>query len=196
MFYPENAIVPKTLQTEEFLVRPLKATDVELDYDAVVTSRAELFLRSGGSWPREGFTLEENLADLIQHEQEHHARLAFTYTVMNPAETECLGCLYINPLRQLLQRAAFPVEHIPAESAYITFWVRQSRLADHLDRRLLQALLAWFQAEWAFSQVAFVAQKAQMRQIRLFEEMGMQLQYTLPKSVVYLPSQEDTSLSV
>lgn len=196
MFYPENTIVPETLQTEEFLARPLKATDVELDYDAVITSRAELFLSSDGSWPREGFTLEENLADLIEHEQEHDARLAFTYTVMNPAQTECLGCLYINPLRQLLQHAALSVEHIPAESAYVTFWVRQSRLADQLDRRLLQALIAWFHADWAFSQVAFVAQKAQARQIELFEEMGMQLQYTLPKSLVYLPSQENTSPSI
>jgi len=195
MFYPENAVVPETLQTEEFLVRPLRATDVELDYDAVITSRAALFLRSDGNWPREGFTLEENLADLIQHEQEHLARVAFTYTVMNPAETKCLGCLYINPLRQLLQLAALSVEHIPAESAYVTFWVRQSHLPDHLDRRLLQALVAWFQAEWAFSQVAFVAQKAQVRQIRLFEEMGMQLQYTLPKSVVYFPQYENTSPS-
>lgn len=192
MFYPENAVVPETLQTEEFLVRPLRATDVELDYDAVITSRAELFLRSDGSWPREGFTLEENLADLTQHEQEHLARVAFTYTVMNPSEAKCLGCLYINPLRQLLQRAALSVEHIPAESAYITFWVRQSHLRDNLDKRLLQALVAWFQAEWAFSKVAFVAQKAQARHIQLFEEIGMQLQYTLPKSVVYFPLYENT----
>lgn len=187
MFYPENAVVPEILQTEEFLVRPLRATDVELDYDAVVTSRAELFLRSSGSWPREGFTLQENLADLVRHEQEHLARVAFTYTVMNRAETQCLGCLYINPLRQLLQRAALSAEHIPAESAYVTFWVRQSHLQDNLDRRLLQSLVAWFQTEWAFSQVAFVAQKAQTHQIQLFEEMGMQLQYTLPNSAVYFP---------
>ena len=88
MFYPDNAHVPEVLQTEEFLLRPLRATDVELDYDAVISSRAELFLRSGGTWPREGFTLEENLADLEEHEQEHRDRVAFTYTVMNPAETD------------------------------------------------------------------------------------------------------------
>jgi hypothetical protein len=187
MFYPVNAVVPETLRKEEFLVRPLRATDVELDYDAVMTSRAELLLRSDGRWPREGFTLEENLADLVRHEQEHHDRVAFTYTVMNLTETECLGCLYINPLKGLLQRVGITAEHIPDDSAYVTFWVRQSRLADNLDERLLQALISWFQAEWAFSQVAFLARKVQTRQIQLFEEMGMQLQYTLPKSVVYLP---------
>ena len=187
MFYPGDARVPDALWTDEFLVRPLRATDVELDYDAVITSRAELFLRSGGTWPREGFTLEENLADLERHEQEHHDRIAFTYTVMNPAETECLGCMYINPLEGLLKRAGVSAEHIPNASAYVTFWVRQSRLADNLDRRLLQALISWFQSEWAFSQVVFVAQKAQERQLQLFKEAGMQLLYTLPNSVVYLP---------
>jgi len=178
----------KTLCTEEFLVRPLKATDVELDYDAVITSRAELFLHSEGRWPREGFTLEENLADLVRHEREHLDRVAFTYTVMNPAETECLGCIYIHPLRRLLQRAGISIEDIPDESAYVSFWVRQSRLPDNLDRRLLQVLISWFQAEWAFSQVTFFARKAQARQIQLFEDMGLQLEYTLSKSVVYSPS--------
>ena len=72
MFYPENAPVPDMLQTDEFRLRPLKATDVQLDYDAVISSRAELLLTSGGTWPREGFTLEENLDDLERHEQEHY----------------------------------------------------------------------------------------------------------------------------
>jgi RimJ/RimL family protein N-acetyltransferase len=188
MFYPTDAVVPESLLTAEFLARPLKATDVELDYDAVISSRAELFLRSDGQWPREGFTLEENLADLIRHEREHLERVAFTYTVMNPAETLCLGCLYINPLQDLLQRAAVSIDGVPDDSAYVTFWVRQSRLGDSLERQLLQALVSWFQAEWAFSQVTFVARKAQERQIRLFEEMGMRLLYTLPLSAVYLPS--------
>ncbi|GHO96795.1 hypothetical protein KSF_068430 [Reticulibacter mediterranei] len=188
MFYPDHIAVPETLCTEEFLVRPLKATDVKLDYDAVITSRAELFLHSEGRWPREGFTLEENLADLVRHEREHLDRVAFTYTVMNPAKTECLGAIYIHPLRRLLQRADISVEHISDESAYVSFWVRQSHLPDNLDRRLLQALISWFQAEWAFSQVTFFARKAQTRQIQLFEDMGMRLEYTLPKSVVYRSS--------
>jgi hypothetical protein len=196
MFYPEDAVVPEKLRTEEFLIRPLRATDVELDYNAVITSRSELFLQSEGRWPRERFTLEENLADLIRHEQEHQDRVAFTYTVMNPTETECLGCLYIHPLKQLLQRVGFSVEQIPNESVYVTFWVRQSRLQDNLDRRLLRALVPWFQTEWAFSQVAFSTKKAQTRQVQLFEEMGMVLQYTLPKSVMYLSPSENTSPSV
>ncbi len=185
MFYPENAVVPEMLRTEEMLIRPLQATDVELDYDAVVTSRAELFLRSDGAWPREGFTLAENLVDLIRHEREHRERVAFTYTVMNPTETLCLGCLYINPLTQLFQTANSVTEPIVNASAYITFWVRQSHLQIDLDRRLLEALISWFRNEWSFSQVTFVAKKAQERQIQLFEEQGMQRLYALQHLVVF-----------
>ena len=32
-WYPADAPVPSTLRTEEFLLRPLRASDVELDYD-------------------------------------------------------------------------------------------------------------------------------------------------------------------
>ena len=79
MFYPDGAPVPDMLQTDEFLLRPLRATDVHLDYDAVISSRAELLLSSGGTWPKEGFTLEENLDDLERHEQEHHDRVVLAY---------------------------------------------------------------------------------------------------------------------
>ncbi len=179
MFYPGDARVPEALRTDEFLVRPLRATDVTLDYDAVISSRAVLLLGSGGTWPREGFTLEENLADLQRHEQEHCDRVAFTYTVMNPVETECLGCIYIGPLERLLGPDGGSGEYLSDNTAYVSFWVRHSRLADHLDRRLLQALIPWFQHEWAFLHVLFFAQKIEERQIRLFEEMGLRFLYSL-----------------
>ena len=190
MFYPAHASVPEQLQTEEFLVRPLRATDVALDYDAVISSRAELWLRSGGTWPREGFTLEENLADLLRHEREHLEGAAFTYTVMNPTQTECLGCLYINPLGQMLQRTGGSTEQLAAIGAceaWVTFWVRQSRLADNLDERLLSALLVWFRTEWAFNRVTFAARKEQKRQIQLFIMAGLHLLFTLPRSLIYTP---------
>ncbi len=179
MFYPPDARVPEMLRTEEFLLRPLRADDVQLDYDAVISSRAELLLGSGGTWPREGFTLAENLADLQQHEREHRDRVAFTYTIMNPAETECLGCMYVVPLERLVGNERGSSEYLSESTAYMSFWVRQSRLPDRLDRRLLQAVLPWFQTAWAFSHVLFIAQKSEQRYIRLFEEMGLHFLYSL-----------------
>lgn len=179
MFYPSDAPVPEVLRTDEFLVRPLRASDVQLDYNAVMSSRTELLLGSGGTWPREDLTLEEDLADLQRHEREHRERVAFTYTVMNTAETECLGCLYIVPLERLIGQDAERSQYLSDRTAYVSFWVRSSRLADRLDRRLLQALIPWFQNEWAFLHVLFIAQRIEERYIRLFEEMGLRFLYGL-----------------
>src|SRR5918993_4107193 len=97
MFYPDDAPVPNALRGDEFLLRPLRATDVDLDYEAVMASQEILRRGSDGQWPRPDFTLEENLADLQGHEADFHARRGFTYTVMDPAETRCLGCVYAYP---------------------------------------------------------------------------------------------------
>ena len=70
MFYPSDAHVPEVLRTDEFLLRLLRATDVTLDYNAVISSRSELLLGSGGTWPREGFTLEESVYDRYIIDQE------------------------------------------------------------------------------------------------------------------------------
>ena len=103
-FYPENKPVPEKLTKAEFIIRPLRATDVELDYQAVVASREKLLKRTGGSWPRVGFTIEENLSDLEKHEQQHQDRNEFTFTIMNVTESECLGCIYIHPLEKRLRK--------------------------------------------------------------------------------------------
>ncbi len=181
-FYPPAAAVPEGLRTDEFLLRMLRATDVELDYDAVISSRQQLLIRSGGDWPVEGFSLAENLADLQRHEQEHLERKAFTYTVMNPTETQCLGCVYLNPLLPLFQRLNANTEEIntlQAHDAWVTFWVRQSRLAGHLDHRLLTALHSWFKHEWAFSRVFFRADEEEPAVIQMLQEAELQLYYTL-----------------
>jgi hypothetical protein len=158
MFYSSDAPVPEMLRTEEFLLRPLRATDVQFDYDAVISS--------GGTWPREGFTLEEDLADLERHEREHHERFAFTYTMMNP-------------LTRLLGHDAGSDTYLSDNTAYVSFWVRSTYLADGLDKRLLTALIPWFLNEWAFLHVLFFAQKREERQIQLFEEMGLRLLYSI-----------------
>ncbi len=57
-FYPESAQVPVGLRTHEFVLRMLGPRDVELDYEAVMASKESLRAYSGGTWPRDGFTIE------------------------------------------------------------------------------------------------------------------------------------------
>ena len=74
----------------------LSVDDVEKDFEAVIESR-ELLRSRGGSWPRDGFTLKENLKDLKRHQKEFLNRKAFAYTVISLDESRVLGCMYINP---------------------------------------------------------------------------------------------------
>ncbi len=176
-FYPPDADVPAGLRTDEFLLRMLRATDVELDYDAVMDSRDILVLRNGGRWPREGFTLAENLADLQGHERDHHARTSFTFTVLSPDETRCLGCVYINPLKALLERHGAGTAR--EGEAWVTFWLRPALVAQEMDRRLLAALHDWFPREWAFLSVVFACNDAQPREREIYEDAGLYRIYTL-----------------
>ena len=173
-FYPQDARVPVELRTQEFLLRPLRATDVELDYDALMESKEMLRQWGQGSWPRDDFTLAENLKDLERHERDHLERKAFTFTVMDLTETKCLGCVYIQPLPAELQDVCVEPAEEDSYGAWIWFWVRQSRLEDDLDKRLLEALTDWFEREWSFSCAVFVTGKHNERQVELMREAGLQ----------------------
>jgi RimJ/RimL family protein N-acetyltransferase len=177
-FYPLDMAVPAELRTEEFVLRPLRATDVELDYDAVMSSREMLRRWGGGSWPSDDFTLAGNLSDLEGHESEHEQRVAFTFTVMNPDETECLGCMYLTPFRELI---SWMGEKAPVEvddfTAVCRFWARQSRVGDGLDGRLFDAIQQWFEDEWHFGKVYFRANSNDSRQTALLAESGLDLAY-------------------
>jgi hypothetical protein len=168
-FYPGDAPVPTELRSDEFVLRPLRAADVDLDYEAVMASQEALRRGSGGEWPRPGFTLEENLADLQGHEADFHARRGFTYTVMDPTETRCLGCVY-----------AYPFEDDAdgrdrAGQAVVRFWVRSDRIADDVDRQLLAVLLPWLRSDFAFTRVLFQVCADDERQTALMNEAGLRV---------------------
>jgi RimJ/RimL family protein N-acetyltransferase len=189
LFYLADAPVPIELRTDEFLLRPLRAADAALDYDAVMASRERLLRRSAGQWPRAGFTLAENRADLAQHEAEFYARAAFAYTMMNPDETACLGCIYIYPLRRTLERFGAPATAIAAAGegeAEASFWVRQDLEAADLDRRLLAALLPWLRGSFAFGRLWLRAFAAEERQVAIFHAAGLRQVAAVPTSATPL----------
>jgi len=169
-FYPAGAPVPQEKRNSRLYLRPLRATDAELDYEAVMSSAEMLRRWSQSDWPADGFTLAENLADLQRHEREHIERTAFTFTVLNPQGTQCLGCVYIVPLRPeqaLLYKDA-------ACAADVGFWVRTSELANALDEHLLATLCDWFRAEWAFDCVLFTVGQQETRQAALLKAAGLE----------------------
>jgi len=158
-FYPEDIDPPTELKTRHFYIRPLRATDVKLDFNAVIASREILLRRTFGRWPKEGFTIDENLEDLKHHEKMHDERKEFTFTVMNPTETRCLGCLYIFPINSWLRGKMTPEDlyrqNISDFEAGVSFWVIPSCVEKGLDKFLLEELIRWFKDKWVFSRVVF-----------------------------------------
>lgn len=142
-FVPADFDVPQTLETAEFRLRMLTVNDVVKDYDAVMSSIDHCkTIWPGLGWP-EGLTIEQNLIDLGWHQKEFQLRRSFAYTVVNPAESVVLGCVYIEPTKRCGYDAV----------AYL--WARQSELAGGLEDRLYGAVRDWLRARWPFAQVAF-----------------------------------------
>ena len=143
-FVPEGFAIPVSLETEYFRLRMLSVDDFEKDYEAVIESRELLHKMFGGPWPREGFTLEENLKDLERHQQEFIDRKAFAYTVVSLDEAKVLGCLYINPFKDS-----------PKVDAYVNMWVRQSEFEKGLDDILFSTVKKWIKTTWPFKKVIY-----------------------------------------
>jgi hypothetical protein len=177
-FYPDDALVPQELHTGEFILRPLRPVHNPLDYDAVMETKDQLRLGSLHGWPRDGFTADENLADLRRHEQDFAERNGFTYTILTPDETRCLGCLYLYPLDSMLHQYSADAEAIARVGdfeAHAYFWVRSSSIPGDLDRRVLAAVRPWLRRDFAFSRVVFGAQARQERLVAVLRDGGLRL---------------------
>jgi hypothetical protein len=144
LLVPREFNVPDRLEHAEFILRPLRITDVVKDYDAVMTSTLHLqgVFGPANDWPKADLSLEQDLIDLGWHHAEFQMRRSFAYTMMSTDESRCLGCVYIYPT----SFAGFDAE------AY--GWVRASHAAA-LDGPLMEALRCWLKDLWSFRRVAF-----------------------------------------
>jgi hypothetical protein len=182
-FYPEDQEVPERLKSDVFILRPLRATDVKLDYQAVIASRAKLLKRTAGRWPKEGFTIQENLSDLEYHEQQHQERNEFTFTIMNVSESECLGCIYIYPLAKSLKTSVGMNDiaslNISDYEAWLTFWVTPNAVEQQLDRQVVVNLRRWFSEEWVFSKVVLsFGPRPSPQELQMVEEVELKLHFS------------------
>jgi RimJ/RimL family protein N-acetyltransferase len=51
LFLHDQAVVPEEMRTEQLRLRPLRAADAELEYDAVMSSAEQLRCWSPSDWP-------------------------------------------------------------------------------------------------------------------------------------------------
>ncbi len=143
---PDAFEVPQTLEHPKFIARKLCARDAYLDYIAVMSSIDIIRKTRGGRWPTAALTFEDDWIDLAWHQREFENRTSFAYTVMNPAETECLGCFYLYSAGMRGQ---------PPEDAEVdvSFWVTQSAYDQGLYPELYRTLKRWLEEKWPFKHV-------------------------------------------
>lgn len=174
---------PAGVRTDDFLLRPLTADDAELDHAAVMETRELLRAWEQSTWPADDFTVAANRADLVKLEQRHAAGTAFTYTVMDRDQTECLGCVYL----LAPDAKMFTGAHVTALGAHewsrcdatVFFWVRASRLDAGLDRTLLDLLVRWLDQEWSFDAPVFVTNEQVDQQVAMLDDSGLHRRFEI-----------------
>ncbi|OMH31299.1 hypothetical protein [Tersicoccus sp. Bi-70] len=169
--------IPAVLRTSEFVLRPITADDAARDHDAVLETRDDLRRWEQSTWPADDFTVEANRQDLEDLARRHAERRAFTYTVVDPEDVTCLGCVYVFPTTAtfLARSTVTAVDEAVWDEmdAVVYFWVRRSRVRTHLDARLLTSLRAWFTDDWRLSHTVFVISERFDQQMALLESTDL-----------------------
>lgn len=93
---PAGLRPPETWGGPGWLARPLRLTDAEADFEAVVASADRLrgMMDPDNPWP-EGLSLHENRVDLGWHEREFTQGHSYAWTVVEGARV--VGCCYLYP---------------------------------------------------------------------------------------------------
>jgi len=137
-FVPAGFAPPTSLVTDEFRLEPLGPQHNEADHAAWTSSIEHIRATPGypdGDWPpRDGMSLEENLADLRRHVGDFATGAGFTFTVLDPADGDVLGCVYL-----------YPSAHVKHDVT-VQSWVRADRA--ELDAPLAAAVAGWLATDW------------------------------------------------
>ena len=135
----DDFAVPAGLRTDVFVLEPLSVRHNAPDYLAWTSSIEHIRQTPGypdGSWPTL-MSPVENAADLARHERHFADRVGFTYTVLEPATGDVIGCVYLYPSN----RCGYDVD--------VRSWVRADRA--ELDRPLYELVTAWLARHWPFT---------------------------------------------
>lgn len=127
-------------------LRPIRASDVDIDMVAVTGNRDALWAMYGEAWgwPPAGMTREQDEEDLARHAAEIESHESFNYAVLTAAEDRLLGCVYIDPLDDMGSASA--------PGAEVSWWMVAD--APGQWRTALDAFVpAWVDDQWPFARV-------------------------------------------
>lgn len=123
-------------------LRPIRASDVDLDMQAVMGSQERLWSIYGEAWgwPPAHMTAEMDRADLAHHEAEMERRESFNYALFDAGETELLGCVYVEPAVK------------DGADAEVSWWVVDWLVGGAIERALDAFVPRWVHDDWPFLQ--------------------------------------------
>jgi hypothetical protein len=127
-------------------LRPIRESDVEIDYPAVMGSQARLFSIFGPpwGWPTTAITFADDQEELARHEREIRDHLSFNYAILDAAESVLLGCIYVDPSDRV------------GADADISWWVVDEEVGGPLDTALDAFVPEWIATAWPFTRPRFI----------------------------------------
>jgi RimJ/RimL family protein N-acetyltransferase len=133
--HPERVTV-----TDTHHLRPIRATDVDIDLPAVMGSRERLWSIYGEpwGWPPAHMDREMDQEDLAHHEREIEAHESFNYALLDEGETQLFGCVYIDAATR------------EGADAEVSWWVVDEAVGTDLERALDDLVPTWLAARWPF----------------------------------------------
>jgi len=149
--------VPKDFYHPQFCFQILHPDYVEMDFEALMSSKDFLRRWSQSDWPSDDFSLEENFKDLDWHYDEQTNKIAFTYTILDSTQSKCLGCLYIRPINSLLKYQTKGYKGLDGFTHYCSYWVIDTIRGTELDHTILRNLQNWLTSTWKFPGVFFTS---------------------------------------
>jgi len=173
-FFPQDKSVPEELVLDNIRIRQLRASDNELDYNAVIES---------GFRP-EGFPKEENLKQISRHEEDHNNKKEFAFTILNVEESKCYGCIFIKPIVPFLKFAFFNeniIEHLSLEQTDpgISFWITPTGWKMNLYDKLLEELPKWLKKEWPYESWYFLGMGPSPEEIKAISRLNLEQRFLL-----------------
>ncbi len=142
-FVPADFEPPPELVAAQFRLEPLGPQHNTADLAAWTSSIDHIRATAGypdGDWPPiGGMTADENLIDLRRHADDFAARRGFTFTVLDPADGDVIGCVYLYP------------KSSPDYDVAVQSWVRADRA--ELDGPLAEAVADWIATDWPWERV-------------------------------------------
>jgi hypothetical protein len=127
-------------------LRPIRATDVDLDMHAVMGSQERLWSIYGPvwGWPPATMTADQDREDLAHHEAEMQRGESFNYALLDSGETELLGCVYIEPPQKA------------GADADVSWWVVDWLVGGQIERALDDFVPGWVTEDWPFLEPRFI----------------------------------------